>query len=183
MDARRCGRHAQCGGEPFTFEIVLETGASEPETMIQMYMQSLSRIGIVPTVTQVDSAQYKERTDNYDFGMTFYRRALSLSPGNEQTLYWGSASADTVGGRNLMGVKSPAIDAMIERLLTSEDQADFRAAAQAIDRILTAGRYVIPIYQWNVARIAHDANLHYPDYIPLFGDWPGWQPDVWWFEE
>jgi peptide/nickel transport system substrate-binding protein len=170
-------------GEPLTFEIVLETGASEPETMIQMYMQSLSRIGIVPTVTQVDSAQYKERTDNYDFGMTFYRRALSLSPGNEQTLYWGSATADTVGGRNLMGVKSPAIDAMIERLLTSEDQADFRAAAQAIDRILTAGRYVIPIYQWNVARIAHDANLHYPEYIPLFGDWPGWQPDVWWFEE
>ncbi len=170
-------------GEPFTFEIVLETGASEPETMIQMYMQSLSRIGIVPTVTQVDSAQYKERTDNYDFGMTFYRRALSLSPGNEQTLYWGSTSADTVGGRNLMGVKSPAIDAMIERLLTSEDQEDFRAAAQAIDRILTAGRYVIPIYQWNVARIAHDANLHYPEYIPLFGDWPGWQPDVWWFEE
>lgn len=170
-------------GEPLTFEIVLETGASEPETMIQMYMQSLSRIGIVPTVTQVDSAQYKERTDNYDFGMTFYRRALSLSPGNEQTLYWGSTSADTVGGRNLMGVKSPAIDAMIERLLTSEDQADFRAAAQAIDRILTAGRYVIPIYQWNVARIAHDANLHYPEYIPLFGDWPGWQPDVWWFEE
>jgi peptide/nickel transport system substrate-binding protein len=170
-------------GEPLTFEIVLETGASEPETMIQMYMQSLSRIGIVPTVTQVDSAQYKERTDNYDFGMTFYRRALSLSPGNEQTLYWGSATADTVGGRNLMGVKSPAIDAMIERLLTSEDQEDFRAAAQAIDRILTAGRYVIPIYQWNVARIAHDANLHYPDYIPLFGDWPGWQPDVWWFEE
>jgi peptide/nickel transport system substrate-binding protein len=170
-------------GEPLIFEIVLETGASEPETMIQMYMQSLSRIGIVPTVTQVDSAQYKERTDNYDFGMTFYRRALSLSPGNEQTLYWGSATADTVGGRNLMGVKSPAIDAMIERLLTSEDQEDFRAAAQAIDRILTAGRYVIPIYQWNVARIAHDANLHYPDYIPLFGDWPGWQPDVWWFEE
>ncbi len=170
-------------GEPFTFEIVLETGASEPETMIQMYMQSLSRIGIVPTVTQVDSAQYKERTDNYDFGMTFYRRALSLSPGNEQTLYWGSTSADTVGGRNLMGVKSPAIDAMIERLLTSEDQADFRAAAQAIDRVLTAGRYVIPIYQWNVARIAHDANLHYPEYIPLFGDWPGWQPDVWWYEE
>jgi peptide/nickel transport system substrate-binding protein len=82
-----------------------------------------------------------------------------------------------------MGVKSPAIDAMIERLLTSQDQTDFRAAAQAIDRILTAGRYVIPIYQWNVARIAHDANLRFPETIPLFGDWPGWQPDVWWCEE
>lgn len=169
-------------GEALTFEIVLETGASEPETMIQMYLQSLSRIGIVPTVTQVDGAQYKERTDNYDFGMTWYRRALSLSPGNEQTLYWGSSVADTPGGRNLMGVRSPAIDAMIERLLTSEDQQDFLAAAEAIDRVLTAGRHVIPIYQWNVARIAHDADLHFPDYIPLFGDWPAWQPDVWWYE-
>lgn len=169
-------------GEALTFEIVLETGASEPETMIQMYLQSLSRIGIVPTVTQVDGAQYKERTDNYDFGMTWYRRALSLSPGNEQTLYWGSSVADTPGGRNLMGVRSPAIDAMIERLLTSEDQQDFLAAAEAIDRVLTAGRHVIPIYQWNVARIAHDADLHFPDYIPLFGDWPAWQPDVWWHQ-
>ena len=169
-------------GEALTFEIVLETGSSEPETMIQMYLQSLARIGIVPTVTQVDGAQFKERTDNYDFGMTFYRRAVSLSPGNEQTLYWGSSSADTAGSRNLMGVKSPTIDAMIERLLTSQDQEDFRAAAQAIDRVLTAGRYVIPIYQWNVARIAHDANLRFPDNIPLFGDWPGWQPDVWWCE-
>lgn len=169
-------------GAPLTFEIVLETGASEPETMIQMYLQSLARIGIVPTVTQVDGAQFKERTDAFDFGMTFYRRAVSLSPGNEQTLYWGSGSADTTGSRNLMGVKSPAIDAMIERLLTSQDQTDFRAAAQAIDRILTAGRYVIPIYQWNVARIAHDSSLHFPETIPLFGDWPGWQPDVWWCE-
>jgi peptide/nickel transport system substrate-binding protein len=169
-------------GEALTFEIVLETGASEPETMIQMYLQSLSRIGIVPTVTQVDGAQYKERTDNYDFGMTWYRRALSLSPGNEQTLYWGSSVADTPGGRNLMGVRSPAIDAMIERLLTSEDQQDFLAAAQAIDRVLTAGRHVIPIYQWNVARIAHDADLRFPEYIPLFGDWPAWQPDVWWHQ-
>jgi len=170
-------------GETLTFEIVLETGSSEPETMIQMYLQSLARIGIVPTVTQVDGAQFKERTDNYDFGMTFYRRAVSLSPGNEQTLYWGSSSAENPGSRNLMGVKSPAIDAMIERLLTSKDQEDFRAAAQAIDRVLTTGRYVIPIYQWSVARIAHDANLHFPDKIPLFGDWPGWQPDVWWCEE
>ena len=167
-------------GDPLTFEIVLETGSSEPETMVQMYLQSLARIGIVPTVTQVDGAQFKERTDNFDFGMTFYRRAVSLSPGNEQTLYWGSSSADNPGSRNLMGVKSPAIDAMIERLLTSQDQEDFRAAAQAIDRILTAGRYVIPIYQWNVARIAHDASLRFPETIPLFGDWPGWQPDVWW---
>ncbi len=170
-------------GEQFTFEILLETGGSELQTIVEMYMQSLSRMGIVPTLTMVDSAQYKERTDNYDFGMTYYRRALSLSPGNEQYLYFGSEGVATVGGRNLMGVANPAIDAMINNLLTSSDQTDFLAAAQALDRLLTTGRYVIPIYQWNVARIAHSKNLHFPEMIPLFGDWPGWQPDVWWYAE
>jgi peptide/nickel transport system substrate-binding protein len=112
--------------------------------------------------------------------MTTYRRAVSLSPGNEQKLYWGSGSADQPGGRNLMGVESPAIDAMIDEILTSESHADFVAAVQAMDRLLTTGRYVIPFYQWNVARIAHSADLTFPEEIPLMGDWPGWQPDVWW---
>ncbi len=170
-------------GDAFTFEIVIETGGSEIETILNMYLQSLERIGITPTLSQVDSAQFKERTDNYDFGMTYYRRALSLSPGNEQYLYFGSEGAETIGGRNLMGVKSPALDAMINHLLTSADQSDFLAAAQALDRVLTAGRYVIPIYQWNVARIAHSKNLHFPETLPIFGDWPGWQPDVWWYAE
>ena len=82
-----------------------------------------------------------------------------------------------------MGVSSPAVDGMIDKLLTSASQDDFLAAARALDRVLMSGRYVIPIYQWNISRVAHSANLHYPENIPLFGDWPGWQPDVWWYEE
>ncbi|NCT11663.1 MAG: ABC transporter substrate-binding protein, partial [Rhodobacterales bacterium] len=134
-------------------------------------------------VTNVDAAQYRERTDNYDFDMTYFRRAMSLSPGNEQNLYWGTRQADDIGGRNLMGVKSEAVDSLINVLLTSEEQSDFLAAAQALDRVLTTGRYVIPIYQWNISRIAHARSLHYPEALPLFGDWPGWQPDVWWYED
>jgi peptide/nickel transport system substrate-binding protein len=114
--------------------------------------------------------------------MTFYRRAMSLSPGNEQYLYFGAESATTPGSRNLMGVASPAIDGLIGSLLTAADTQDFVLTAQALDRALTAGRYVIPFYQWNVARIAHGAEFRYPETIPLFGDWPGWQPDVWWVE-
>ena len=167
-------------GEPFTFEILLEQGGSENQSIIDMYVQSLAQLGITATVATADSAQYKERTDAFDFDMTFYRRALSLSPGNEQYLYFGSEAAATPGSRNLMGVASPAVDGLIGLLLTSESNDDFLAAAQALDRTLTAGRYVIPIYQWNVARIAHGADLTWPDRIPLFGDWPGWQPDVWW---
>jgi peptide/nickel transport system substrate-binding protein len=177
------GIMANADGDPFTFEIVLENNSTENQTIIDMFVQSLARLGITPTVTLVDSAQYRERTDAYEFDMTYFRRGLSLSPGNEQYLYWGLENADTPGGRNLMGVKSEAVDAMIDRLLTSQSQDDFRAATRALDRLLTSGRYAIPIYQWNISRIAHDKRLHYPDTMPIFGDWPGWQPDVWWWEE
>ncbi len=170
-------------GQPFAFEILLENGSSEVASIVDMYVQALERLGMQVTVTSVDSAQYKERTDAYDFDMTYYRRALSLSPGNEQTLYWGSTSADPPGGRNLMGARSPAIDGLVNTLLTSESNDDFIAAAQALDRVLTAERFVIPFYQWNAALIAHADELHYPDTIPIFGDWANWEPDVWWYEE
>ena len=82
-----------------------------------------------------------------------------------------------------MGVKSLAIDTLIGQLLTSTDQDDFVASVKALDRVLTAGRYYIPIYQWNISRLAHAKQLKYPDVIPSWGDWNGWQPDVWWWEE
>jgi peptide/nickel transport system substrate-binding protein len=170
-------------GAPFTFEILLEQGSSENRAIIDMYTQALGRIGISPQISTVDGAQYKERTDAYDFDMTYYRVAVSLSPGNEQFNYFGSASADQPGGRNVMGIQSPAVDSLIDRLLTSESQEDFVATVQALDRVLTAGRYVIPIYQWNISRIAHARQLRYPDVLPIFGDWPGWQPDAWWYED
>ncbi len=170
-------------GMPFTFEILLSQGASENQAIIDMYSESLARIGVTPAVAVADSAQFKERTDAYDFDMTYYRRGVSLSPGNEQYGYYGSERANEHGGRNLMGVQSAAADAMIGRLLTSESQDDFVAAVKALDRVLTAGRYVIPIYQWNISRIAHAKELRYPENLPIFGDWPGWQPDVWWYED
>lgn len=170
-------------GTVFTFEILLQQGGAENQSIIDMYMESLKRIGVNATVSMTDSAQYKERTDAYDFDMTYFQRSSSLSPGNEQYTYYGSEYANEPGGRNLMGVQSPAVDAMIGRLLTSESQDDFVSAVKALDRTLTAGRYVIPIYQWNISRIAHSKNLHFPDTMPIFGDWPGWQPDVWWYSE
>lgn len=170
-------------GEAFDFEILLQTGASENQAIIDIYAQSLARVGITPRISVVDSAQFSERMTAHDFDMTYFRVGLSLSPGNEQYLYWGSKGADEPGSRNAMGIKSPAVDSLIDTLLTSEDHADFLAAAQALDRVLTTGRYVIPIYQWNISRIAHSKNLHYPEKLPLFGDWPGWQPDVWWYAE
>ncbi len=170
-------------GTPFNFDILLRTGARENRAITDLYTQSLKRLGITPTVTVVDSAQYKERTNKYDFDMAYYRRALSLSPGNEQRLYWGSKGVSTPGTRNWMGMASPAADALITDLLNSPTQDDFRAATRALDRVLTSGRYVIPFWYSNVSRIAHIRQLHYPEHIPIYGDWIGFQPDVWWYED
>ena len=79
-----------------------------------------------------------------------------------------------------MGSASPAIDAMIDAMLTARSQDDFVAAVRALDRVLTAGRYVIPFWQYTTGRIAHDASLQFPDRLPIYGDGPNFMPEVWW---
>ena len=170
-------------GAPFTFEILIAQGSSENESIIDIYTQGLERLGITPKVSTVDNAQYKDRTNEYDFDMAYYRVGVSLSPGNEQRLYWGADGIETPGTKNWMGMGSPAAEAMIDTLVNSQSQDEFVASVRALDRILTTGRYVIPIYQFNISRIAHAKELKYPDHIPMYGDWIGWQPDVWWYEE
>ncbi len=171
-------------GNPFAFEIVNKIGSAEVDSIVAIYAEALSRLGITPVITNIDSAQYKERTDAYDFDMTWYRRGLSLSPGNEQMLYWGADGIEAPGTRNWMGMNSPAAEAMISEMLNASSQDNYRAAVRALDRILTAGRYVIPVNHNPVARLAHNANLRFrADRLPMYGDWIGFQPDVWWIEE
>lgn len=170
-------------GMPFAFDILITNGADDIINAATIYVESLKRLGIEARVTTVDSAQYKERVTNYDFEMTHYIRSLTLSPGNEQTLYWGSAGVTEPGTRNWMGMNSPAAEAMIATMVAAPDPAEFTAAVQALDRILTTGRYVIPIWYSDVSRLAHRRELHYPERLPLYGDWPGFQPEVWWYEE
>lgn len=169
-------------GAPFTFEIVLPQGAAETRAIVDIYVEALRRLGIVPRVTTVDDAQFQMRKNTYEFGMTWMVLSLSLSPGNEQMLYWGSRGATEPGSRNLMGMTSPAAEAMIRAMLEAESTGDFTASVQALDRTLTAGRYVIPIWYAPISRIAHIRELHFPEKLPLYGDWPGFQPEVWWYE-
>jgi peptide/nickel transport system substrate-binding protein len=177
------GAMKNASGAPFAFEVLLKQGAKENQSIMDSYVSMLERVGITPTVTVVDTAQYKERSNAYDFDMAYYRRGLSLSPGNEQYLYWGSDGVTKPGSRNMMGMDSPAAEAMIDKLVNSTDQSDFVAATRALDRILTTGRYVIPFYQWNISRIAHVKELKFPERLPMYGDWIGFQPDTWWWEE
>mgnify|MGYP005995434631 FL=1 len=170
-------------GTPFTFEILLQVGDDENQSIIDTYVTALGQLGITPTVTVVDRPQYRERSDRFDFGMTNFRRGLSLSPGNEQKGYWGSEAATTEGSRNIIGIQSKAVDTLIDTMLSSASKDDFLAATHALDRVLTSGRYVIPIYQWNISRVAHAKELKYPETLPIYGDWIGWQPDVWYWED
>lgn len=173
-------------GRPFRFEILLNQSgtamrsASETQQIVDIYAHALRNLGITPRVTLLDSAQYIERTNNYRFDMTWYERALSLSPGNEQTLYWGHQGVATPGSRNWMGMNSPAAEAMINAMINARTPEDYTAAVRALDRILTAGRYVVPVSFSPVSRLARSADLQYPDRIPLYGDWPGFLPDTWW---
>lgn len=180
-DAR--GRLRNAAGTPFEFEILLGVGQDRMASLAAIYAEELAALGIRAWVTLIDSAQMKARTDAFDFDMTHYVRALSLSPGNEQILYWGSASADEPGSRNWPGIRSPAIDAMIEAMLGARDPDDFTAAVQALDRLLMAGRYVIPIWYADRGHVAHRREFHFPARIPLYGDWLGFQPDIWWYED
>ncbi|MEM9854564.1 MAG: extracellular solute-binding protein [Pseudomonadota bacterium] len=177
------GTLKNAAGEPFEFTILLKVGATENETMIDMYVEALKRLGISPQIDKVDSAQHKERVTNYSFDMAYFRRGVSLSPGNEQLLYWGAAGVTEPGTRNLMGMDVPAAEAMINAFLNAPSQDDFRAAVKALDRILMAGRYVIPIQHFSTGRIAHAKELKFPAQLPMYGDWIGFQPDVWWYED
>ena len=176
-------------GRPFAFEILLNQSgtsmrtASETQQIADIYVQALRNLGMQVRITLLDAAQFVQRTNEFQFDMTWYERALSLSPGNEQLLYWGSDAADQPGSRNWMGMKSPAAEAVIAAMVNARSEADFTAAVRALDRILTAGRYVIPAGFSPVSRLAHAADLRYPaETTPLYGDWPGFMPELWWQE-
>ncbi|EPX78162.1 ABC transporter, periplasmic substrate-binding protein [Salipiger mucosus DSM 16094] len=169
-------------GRPFTFEILLQQGGGEEQSMIDIYVQALERIGIFPTIETVDKAQYVQKTSNYDFDMTNYWRSVSLSPGTEQRLYWGAQGVEEPGSYNWMGMDQPAAEAMIDAMLNAESQEGFLAATRALDRVLTAGRYVIPLYQYPVSRIAHAKELQFAN-APVYGDWYDWQARTWWWDD
>ncbi len=171
------------GGAPFSFEIMLSNGETDTIAAAEIFVEALKKIGIEARITTVDSALFKERTTTYDFDMTHYVRSLSLSPGNEQTLYWGHDGVTKPDTRNWMGMTSPAAEAMIQKMVSSTNRADFVTATQALDRVLTSGRYVIPFWYSNVSRMAYEKNLHYPEHLPIYGDWLGFLPDTWWYQD
>jgi peptide/nickel transport system substrate-binding protein len=140
-------------GEPFAFQIVV---ASRQQERIALAWQRMLRvIGVQMDIRQIDSAQFQRRLNTYDFDMIPFTWYNSLSPGNEQSFYWGTAGRTQEGTRNYMGADDPAIDKMIVELLAARDKASFEDAARGLDRLLLEGHYVLQLFhapgQW-VAR-------------------------------
>ena len=115
------------------------------------YKPSLERLGITVTVRTVDDAQYENRLRSWDFDIITAVWGQSLSPGNEQRGFWGSQAADQAGSRNLVGIKNPAVDALIERVIFAKDRAELVAATKALDRVLLWNHYVVP--QWTYGKV------------------------------
>jgi peptide/nickel transport system substrate-binding protein len=161
---------------PFTFELLVTT--KDQERLALAFSRDLKRAGITLRVRVVDAVQYDRRRISYDFDMIEYRWDESLSPGNEQAFYWGSAAADEEGTRNYMGAKSAAIDAMIAAMLKARERNEFIAAVRALDRLLMSGFYVVPLFHLPEQWIARWKTIVHPAATSLFG----YLPETWWRE-
>jgi microcin C transport system substrate-binding protein len=151
------------------------------ERYVLPYKQALERIGIGADVRLVDAAGYQNRLRAFDFDIVTSSWPQSLSPGNEQREFFGSAAADRPGSRNILGIKDPAIDALIERIIFAEDRPGLVAATRALDRVLLAHDYVVPQWALRVSWTARWNRFAHPETLPQFGG-SGF-PDIWWYDE
>jgi microcin C transport system substrate-binding protein len=166
-------------GEPFSVEFLAEDPATE--RFVLFYRPSLQRLGMTVNVRIVDSAQYENRLRQWDFDITTASWGESLSPGNEQRGFWGSAAADQPGSRNLVGIKNPAVDKMIERIIYATDRDDLVAATMALDRVLLWNFYVIPQWTYGKVRTARWDRFAHPQEMPKYG--LSAFPNIWWWDK
>nr|WP_225707221.1 extracellular solute-binding protein [Bradyrhizobium cenepequi] len=159
---------------PFAFEILVTT--RDQERIALAYQRDLKRAGIEARVRAVDPVQFDQRRLGYEFDMIQNRWDQSLSPGNEQSFYWGSQAADITGTRNYMGAKDPAIDTLIAALLEARERPAFVAAVRALDRTLMSGFYAIPLFNVAEQWIARWNRIERPESTAL----TGYLPETWW---
>jgi microcin C transport system substrate-binding protein len=164
----------QKDGRPFRFEILLHSPQWEATTL--PYARNLKRLGIEATVRTVDSAQYQNRLSGFDFDMTVVIWGQSLSPGNEQLEFYGSQAADSPGSRNYPGLKSPAVDALIAKVISARTREDLVTATRALDRVLRWSILVVPHFYVPETRIALWNRFGIPEVTPMRGV----QITAWW---
>jgi microcin C transport system substrate-binding protein len=165
-------------GTPFALELLVEDPSFE--RVMLFFKPSLERLGIAVSVRVVDPAQYENRLRSWDFDVVTTSWGESLSPGNEQREYWGSQAADAPGSRNIIGIKNPAIDKLIERVIYTKDRDDLVAATKALDRVLLWNHYVVPQWNYPKVRTARWDRFGRPSELPKYG--LSAFPSLWWFD-
>lgn len=165
-------------GEPFTVEFL--DNDPNRERLSLFYKTALERLGITVTVRTVDDSQYENRMRNWDFDVTTALWPQSLSPGNEQRDFWGSGTADRPGSRNLAGIKNPAVDALIDRIVFAKSRAELVAASRALDRVLLWNFYVVPQYTYGKIMSARWDRFGRPERLPMYG--MSAFPTLWWWD-
>jgi len=165
-------------GQKMELEVLLVSPAFE--RIVLPYKKSLERLGIALRVRTVDVSQYQNRVDGFDFDMIVGGWGQALSPGNEQRNYWGSQTADRKGSRNLVGIKNPAIDKLIGKLIYAKDRSELVAVTRALDRVLLWNNFVVPQWYSKGTRLARWNRFGFPEKTP---DYSIGFPDIWWFDE
>jgi microcin C transport system substrate-binding protein len=179
----RDGALRNAKGEPFVFDILDDSGsAASMEPVVAVFQRALQKLGIVANYRTVDYAVIQKRMDAFDFDMTITRLPDVQVPGTEEETRFGSKSADQQGSDNLWGLKSPAVDRIVQTLITAQTREQLVDATHALDRVLMHGYYVIP--QWYSAshRIAFENTLAYPATLPLYYTAEDWITSTWWFK-
>ncbi|HIJ83432.1 MAG TPA: ABC transporter substrate-binding protein [Magnetococcales bacterium] len=167
-------------GKRFEIEMLLSSPAFE--RVMAPFAATLEKLGIHLNYRTVDPTLYQRRTDSFDFDMVVGVFGQSLSPGNEQRDMWHSQSADVQGSRNLLGLKDPAVDALVEKIIYAENRKDLVTACHALDRVLLAGAYLIPNWHLNYHRIAYWNRFERPKTLPLYFSPEGWLM-AWWLKQ
>jgi len=162
--------------EPMTVEVLIDR--PDWERIVLPYRPSLERLGIAMTVRIVDDAQYENRLRQWDFDIIVASWGQSLSPGNEQRDLWGSQAADRPGSRNLVGIKNPTIDALIEKVIFAKSRDELIAATKALDRVLLWNHYVVPQWTYGKVRTARWDRFGRPAELPKYGN--SAFPTIWW---
>lgn len=179
--ALKNGIMTNAAGDTLQAEILLVQ--PDFERLVLTYKTELERLGIKIDIRTVDSAQYRRRLNSFDFDIVIASFPQSLSPGNEQRDYFSSAAADKDGTRNVIGIKNPAVDKLIDRLIFATDRADLVAATRALDRVLLWNHYLVPQFFAPNDRIAYWDKFHRPEKLPGHTSASNAFMQVWWWDE
>ena len=176
----RGGVLTDASGTPFKFDILLVDASFQ--RVIAPYAANLRKLGIAVDYRTIDPALYADRIRDFDFDMVVTSFGQSQSPGNEQRDYWTASAAERKGSRNLAGISSPAVDALVDAVIYAETQEQLTTACRALDRVLWHGYYLVPNWYLANHRLAFTSRLHYPRTLPLYYNHEQWL-DTWWLVE